>query len=149
MRNNLPLSGAGRANIQSDRKQMSDNPIAGEPVHFFVFKRSFISSLVTECRYISQPNLQKINRSLLPLRRRESESSMTLFPEAANRDAISRAASNLRKDRKPLFVRIASPINSALLASPCARTMIDWKVHNQNTHRITILFKLTCFSWIA
>lgn len=51
---------------------------------------------------------------------------MTRFPDVARTFAISRAASRRRSSRKPLFARIASPISSALRASPCARTIIDY-----------------------
>ena len=52
---------------------------------------------------------------------------MTLFPDSDSKVAMSRAASNLRNCKNPLLCRMASPISSALRASPCARTIIDWK----------------------
>lgn len=61
-----------------------------------------------------------------PLRSKLCESSMTLLPDPAKIVAISRAASRRRSSRKPLFLRSASPTSSALFASPCALTMIDW-----------------------
>lgn len=67
------------------------------------------------------------NADDIPFRSKPWESSITLFPDVARMLAISRAASSLRNSRKPLFCRIASPINSALLASPCARRIIDYR----------------------
>src|SRR5882757_3786380 len=61
----------------------------------------------------------------VPFNNRLCASNITLFPEAARMLAISLAASNRRSSKNPLFVRIASPINSALRASPWARTIID------------------------
>lgn len=81
-----------------------------------------------------------------PFKRRDCESNMTLFPESESKVAISRAASSLRNCRKPLLFRIASPISSALRASPCARTIIDCGGGNQNDS-VSIKRRIdTCFS---
>lgn len=53
------------------------------------------------------------------------------FTRAAEEKSRRTAASRRRSARKPLLALTASPMSSADLASPCARTMID------------------CFSWIA
>lgn len=73
---------------------------------------------------------------------------MTRFPDVARTFAISRAASRRRSSRKPLFARIASPISSALRASPCARTIIDyWE--SVSTELRSRLLQLACFSCMA
>ena len=64
-------------------------------------------------------------KAIAPLSRSACESSITLLPDVANKFAMSRAASSLRSCRKPWFERTASPMSSALFASPCARTMMD------------------------
>ena len=61
----------------------------------------------------------------VPFKSKACESSITRLSDAANRVAMSRAASSLRSCRKPLFWRTASPMSSALRASPWARTIID------------------------
>lgn len=73
---------------------------------------------------------------------------MTLLPDVARRLAISRAASKRRSSKKPLFVRIDSPMSSALRASPCARTIIDCRKRCQYPYTgpgaPTYLFFLNC-----
>lgn len=61
----------------------------------------------------------------LTLSNKVSESNMTLLPLLAITWEISRAVSILFKSKKPGLFLIASPISSALLASPWARTMMD------------------------
>lgn len=74
--------------------------------------------------YISDKSPRKHEQDL-PLRSRLWESSITRLPDVARRVAMSRAASKRRSCKKPLFARMASPINSALWASPFARTIMD------------------------
>ncbi len=69
----------------------------------------------------------------VPFSSKLCESSIILLPDAASKLAISRAASNLRRERKPLFVRTASPMSMADSASPCARTIIDYCEGINNT----------------
>lgn len=52
-------------------------------------------------------------------------SNTTLLPLELNNVAISLAASSFLRAKKPLFVRMASPISSADRASPWALTMMD------------------------
>jgi hypothetical protein len=61
----------------------------------------------------------------LTLSNKVSESNMTLLPLLAMTWEISRAVSILFKSKKPGLFLIASPISSALLASPWARTIMD------------------------
>jgi hypothetical protein len=88
-----------------------------------------VSSLITmiEKQHISLPFKMAFRYGSLPFKRSDCASSMTLFPDAESKVAISRAASNLRNCKNPLLLRMASPISSALRASPCARTIMDWK----------------------
>ncbi len=85
---------------------------------------SFASSAATKIS-ASAPWHHDSQREHAPFNRRPCESSITRLSDAANRFAISRAASSLRSCKKPLFWRTASPMSSALRASPCARTMMD------------------------
>ena len=95
--------------------------------YFLDLTNSFVSSPITMKEKISRRFKIAFHCGSLPFKRRDCASSMTLFPDTESKVAISRAASSLRNCKNPLLVRIASPISSALRASPCARTIMDWK----------------------
>lgn len=93
--------------------------------YLFDFPRSLTLSTATEAETVSLEHDYPSQNTDLPFKSKLCASSITLFPDVARRFAISRAASSRRSSRKPLFARSDSPISSALLASPSARTMID------------------------
>jgi hypothetical protein len=74
---------------------------------------------------------------------------MMRFPDEAKRLAMSRAASSRRSSRKPLFVRMASPISSALLASPDALMIIDLRgIRSVSEVRLESCYVLVSLGWL-
>ncbi len=101
--------------------------------YFLALSNSFVVSSFTTRKNDKDCKLQiTCHYTNSPFKRRDCESNMTLFPESESNVAMSRAASSLRNCRNPLLFRIASPISSALRASPCARTIMDWGGGNQH-----------------